>query len=97
MTSVPKPLKFLRPHYEELAAIQAAMPDEIPVGIVETVATAVGLGSKEPLATEKSLLADILSVLAMTYSDTGKRDTLHYRLSGGSQEDPGCWGHEYVR
>lgn len=33
----------------------------------------------------------------MTYSDTGKRETLHYRLTSGSQEAPGLWGHEYVR
>ena len=33
----------------------------------------------------------------MTYSDTGKRETLSYRLKGGSEEDPGLWGHEYVR
>jgi 26S proteasome regulatory subunit N1 len=45
----------------------------------------------------QSLLASILSVLAMTYSDTGKRDTLFYRLLSGSTEAPGSWGHEYVR
>ena len=33
----------------------------------------------------------------MTYSDTGKRDTLYYRLLSGSTEAPGLWGHEYVR
>jgi 26S proteasome regulatory subunit N1 len=33
----------------------------------------------------------------MTYSDTGKRDTLVYRLRSASTEDPGLWGHEYVR
>lgn len=33
----------------------------------------------------------------MTYSDTGKRDTLTYRLRSTSTEDPGIWGHEYVR
>ena len=33
----------------------------------------------------------------MTYSDTGKRDTLHYRLLSQSSEQPGLWGHEYVR
>jgi 26S proteasome regulatory subunit N1 len=45
----------------------------------------------------QSLLASILSVLAMTYSDTGKRDTLYFRLISGSEESPGSWGHEYVR
>lgn len=33
----------------------------------------------------------------MTYSDTGKRDTLYFRLISGSHESPGSWGHEYVR
>lgn len=33
----------------------------------------------------------------MTYSDTGKRDTLYYRLISESTEAPGSWGHEYVR
>ncbi|RXK34811.1 26S proteasome regulatory subunit N1 [Tremella mesenterica] len=78
MTSVPKPLKFLRPHFEELQKIREGWD--------------VGLKA------ERALLASILSVLAMTYSDTGKRDTLHYSLiSEVNEEDPGSWGHEYVR
>jgi 26S proteasome regulatory subunit N1 len=97
LTSVPKPLKYLRPHYAELATIQASWPTTLPSSILDTVSSAVGLGSKEPVISEKSLFADILSVLAMTYSDSGKRETLSYRLKGGSEEDPGLWGHEYVR
>ncbi|KAG9307203.1 hypothetical protein G9A89_017031 [Geosiphon pyriformis] len=73
MTSVPKPLKFLRPHYSTVTEIyQSWIPSD-----------------------NKLALADILSVLAMTY-DEGKRDSLKYRLEG-SPEDPGSWGHEYVR
>jgi len=82
MTSVPKPLKFLRPHYAELQKIY----DQFP--------------TKSQDAATQNLFADILSVLAMTYSDTGKRDTLHYRLRTAGKrddEDPGSWGHEYVR
>lgn len=49
----------------------------------------------------QSLFADILSVLAMTYSDTQPRGTLHYRLLANSMSqtssDPGSWGHEYIR
>jgi 26S proteasome regulatory subunit N1 len=52
----------------------------------------------------QSLFADILSVLAMTYSDTEPRGTLRYRLFAASMRpptsplaDPGDWGHEYVR
>jgi len=83
MTSVPKPLKFLHPHYPELQ------------GLYETW----------PKSQDKSLFADILSVLAMTYSDTQPRGTLRYRLLAAqllpegstSLSDPGSWGHEYVR
>ncbi|GBB88799.1 hypothetical protein RclHR1_01540022 [Rhizophagus clarus] len=73
MTSVPKPLKFLRPHYVTVTDVyENWLPGD-----------------------NKLFLADILSVLAMTY-DEGKRDSLKYRLQG-SREDPGSWGHEYVR
>ncbi|KAF5383134.1 hypothetical protein D9615_005031 [Tricholomella constricta] len=82
MTSVPKPLKFLRPHYPDLQALYETWP----------------------ISEEKSLFADILSVLAMTYSDTQPRGTLKYRLLSASLRpadsplaDPGTWGHEYVR
>ncbi|KAI0264754.1 26S proteasome regulatory complex non-ATPase subcomplex Rpn1 subunit [Gloeopeniophorella convolvens] len=82
MTSVPKPLKFLRPHYPDLQNLyELWSPSE-----------------------DKSLFADILSVLAMTYSDTEPRGTLRYRLLAASMRpptsplaDPGDWGHEYVR
>ncbi|KAJ7620450.1 hypothetical protein FB45DRAFT_1094630 [Roridomyces roridus] len=57
-----------------------------------------------PASEDKSLFADILSVLAMTYSDTQPRGTLRYRLLSASLRpansplaDPGTWGHEYVR
>ncbi|KAK6983880.1 hypothetical protein R3P38DRAFT_3233228 [Favolaschia claudopus] len=57
-----------------------------------------------PAFDDKSLFADILSVLAMTYSDTQPRGTLRYRLwssslwpEGSPLADPGTWGHEYVR
>lgn len=96
MTSVPKPLKFLRPHFDELARLQESMSETSPTSLLSTVVEAVGLGG-EVKVQDKALFADILSVLAMTYSDSGKRDTLGYRLKGGSEEDPGCWGHEYVR
>ncbi|WVN89474.1 uncharacterized protein L203_104698 [Cryptococcus depauperatus CBS 7841] len=77
MTSVPKPLKFLRPFYEEMGRIREGWNDN--------------------LQEQKSLLASILSVLAMTYSDTGRRETLYFRIISGSTEAPGLWGHEYVR
>lgn len=55
------------------------------------------------LIVPQSLFADILSVLAMTYSDTQPRGTLRYRLlsaqlsSSKHLSEPGLWGHEYVR
>jgi len=88
MTSVPKPLKFLRPVYPSLQTLYESWPASL----------------------DKALFAEILSVLAMTYSDTQPRGTLKYRLlsdeivasiSGTTADekknDPGSWGHEYVR
>ncbi|KAF5948280.1 hypothetical protein HYC85_014237 [Camellia sinensis] len=74
MTSVPKPLKFLRPHYGTLKAYYETMAD----------------------SELQKFLADILSVLAMTMSAEGERESLKYRLLG-SEGDIGSWGHEYVR
>src|ERR1700691_3956539 len=44
----------------------------------------------------QSSMADMLSVLGMTYSDEDRRDTLKYRLLSPSK-DIGSWGHEYMR
>nr|CAD1827733.1 unnamed protein product [Ananas comosus var. bracteatus] len=74
MTSVPKPLKFLRPHYGTLKEYFERMPE----------------------SDLKKYLADILSVLALTMSAEGERESLKYRLLG-SEGDIGSWGHEYVR
>jgi 26S proteasome regulatory subunit N1 len=74
MTAVPKPLKFLRPHYATLTKLY----DEWPAG------------------DNKTSLADVLSVIGMTYSDEDKQDTLKYRLLAPTS-DIGSWGHEYVR
>jgi len=74
MTSVPKPLKFLRPHFETL------------------IKTFEDMGQGD----NKLALADILSVLAMTFSKQGSRESLKYKLMGNST-DLGSWGHEYVR
>ncbi|GAB2274772.1 26S proteasome non-ATPase regulatory subunit 2 A [Dionaea muscipula] len=74
MTSVPKPLKFLRPHYGTLKSYYETMRD----------------------SDQKRLLADILSVLALTMAAEGERESLKYRLLG-SEGDIGSWGHEYVR
>jgi 26S proteasome regulatory subunit N1 len=78
MTSVPKPLKFLRPFYNELISLSEKW-------------------NTDELEKERALCCSIISVLAMTYSDNGQRDTLHYRITSGSKEAPGDWGNEYVR
>ena len=75
MTSVPKPLKFLRPHYAPLKLHFAAM----------AAADA-----------NRTLLADVLSVLGMTMAADDVRESLNFRLLG-SKEDLACWGHEYIR
>uniref|UniRef100_A0A0E0HK64 26S proteasome non-ATPase regulatory subunit 2 homolog n=1 Tax=Oryza nivara TaxID=4536 RepID=A0A0E0HK64_ORYNI len=72
MTSVPKPLKFLRPHYGTLKAYFETMPE----------------------SELKKYMADILSVLALTMSAEGERESLKYRMIG-SEGDIGSWGHEY--
>ena len=74
MTSVPKPLKFLRPHYSKMIEIYTSWPES------ET----------------RKFLADILSVLAMSFADESARNSIKYRLLGTKQE-AGLWGHEYVR
>lgn len=76
MTAVPAPLKFLRPHYDDLAALY----------------------EKWPAGAEKDSLADMLSVLGMTYGDEEDLQTLKFRLlARGKDEDLGSWGHEYIR
>ncbi|KAF4310898.1 Proteasome/cyclosome regulatory subunit [Botryosphaeria dothidea] len=74
MTAVPKPLKFLRPHYESLEKTYESWLE----------------------GADKQSLADMMSVLGMTYSDENRRDTLKYRLLSPSK-DLGSWGHEYMR
>ncbi|KAI0469522.1 armadillo-type protein [Xylaria cf. heliscus] len=74
MTAVPKPLKFLRPHYETLTKLYEDWPE----------------------GEDKASLADVLSVIGMTFSDEERQDTLKYRLLSPS-EDIGSWGHEYTR
>eukprot|EP01103_Thecamoeba_quadrilineata_P019196 TRINITY_DN766_c0_g4_i1.p1 TRINITY_DN766_c0_g4~~TRINITY_DN766_c0_g4_i1.p1 ORF type:complete len:865 (-),score=217.23 TRINITY_DN766_c0_g4_i1:30-2624(-) len=74
MTSVPKPLKFLRPHYDTLKTFFESMEE----------------------GTNKKLLADILSILSMTMSKPGVRDSLAYKFKGNTS-DLSSWGHEYVR
>jgi 26S proteasome regulatory subunit N1 len=74
MTAVPKPLKFLRCHFEPLKEHYASMSTS------ET----------------KEHLADVLSVLAMTFGSESEVESLRFRLVG-SGEALGLFGHEYIR
>ncbi|TVY51386.1 26S proteasome regulatory subunit rpn-1 [Lachnellula cervina] len=74
MTAVPKPLKFLRPHYEPM----------------------IELYEKWPAGDDKTSLADVLSVIGMTFSDEDRQDTLKFRLLAPTS-DIASWGHEYTR
>jgi 26S proteasome regulatory subunit N1 len=74
MTAVPKPLKFLRPHYEPM----------------------IKLYEEWPTGDDKTSLADVLSVIGMTFSDEDRQDTLKFRLLAPTS-DIGSWGHEYTR
>ncbi|KAJ8145643.1 hypothetical protein OXX80_006261 [Metschnikowia pulcherrima] len=78
MTAVPKPLKFLRPHFPLMHEIYEKW-------------ASTNVSQKLVLS-----LADVLSVLAMTNSDTGKQDSLKFRLIAG-EETVADWGHEYMR
>ena len=81
MTSVPKPLKFLRPHFDKIK------------GFFKDASSST---KKESIASNKEL-ADILSVIATTYADErGQNEALYYRLKG-VQGPIDAWGHEYVR
>ena len=75
MTSVPKPLKFLREHYGGLK------------NYLE------GLAANDEC---RSVLANILSVLAMTSAESGSMETLKFKLESGIK-DVSSWGHEYSR
>lgn len=97
MTSVPKPLKFLRPHFGELKQLYETIPKTVDNDSLEL----------------RARLADVLSVLAMTLGKPEDRESLHFKLAaiqdynalaerGGESnkeivKDLGSWGHEFVR
>lgn len=99
MTSVPKPLKFLRPHFNVLKLFYMDLQnagDSLDNDSIELQAR----------------LADVLAVLAMTMGKPEDRESLRFKLAGGKfyerlealgaksqhQEDNlGSWGHEFVR
>lgn len=93
MTSVPKPLKFLRPHYDVLKKCHG------DVLVTDSNTEALLLRAR---------LGDVLSVLAMTLGKEEERESLKFKLSGMEDynalpagdrpsDNLGSWGHEYVR
>jgi len=110
MTSVPKPLKFLRPHYDKLKEIHAKITDPaVKVGVLSVksfsfvafkqICKLVCIAEWKWMFIELAYLqkacADVISVLGMTVAD-GKRDCLQYKLLGVDSVID-SWGHEYVR
>jgi 26S proteasome regulatory subunit N1 len=62
MTSVPKPLKFLRPHFADIKQLHVDLArDATPDNATREL---------------RARLADVLAVLAMTMGNHGKRDRL---------------------
>ena len=104
MTSVPKPLKFLRPFYQDIKKLHAliVIPSSLDI-------------SHNDILLLRAKLADVLSVLAMTMGKPQERESLKFKLSGMADykilledrqlkedvEEPsaylGSWGHEFVR
>ncbi|KAJ7879551.1 hypothetical protein B0H14DRAFT_2709174, partial [Mycena olivaceomarginata] len=89
MTSVPKPLKFLRPLYLDLQTLYETWPTS---------------EDKVCRFRFHYRFSRTFSVLAMTCSDTQPRGTLRYRLlsaslrpAGSPLAGHGTWWHEYVR
>jgi 26S proteasome regulatory subunit N1 len=99
MTSVPKPLKFLRPHYSTLKDLYTKLSED---AAINTDIDSLILRAR---------LADVLSVLAMTMGADDDCESLKFKLSGmkdydilkqqgkvvNEDDNLGCWGHEYVR
>lgn len=92
MTAVPKPLKFLMPHYADLTTTYEGWPsgnEKVGHSLSEWCTLSC-------LQSLQDSLADVLSVLGMTQGDEEKLETLKYRLLAPSK-DLGSWGHEYIR
>lgn len=99
MTSVPKPLKFLCPHFAKIKAHHASFSGGDDLVDVEMIVL-------------RARLADVLAVLAMTMGKHEERESLKFKLSAFKDYDLlkargeksrvdddnlGSWGHEFVR
>lgn len=84
MTSVPKPLKFLRPHYPELKELLQSWP-------LQGVSTT----DQSLFAEILSVLA--MTYADNSNRETLKYRMQASEVGGQEAEDPGLWGNEYVR
>jgi 26S proteasome regulatory subunit N1 len=98
MTSVPKPLKFLRPHYATLKTYY----EELEKSTNPSANDGIELRAR---------LAEVMAVLAMTMSKPEDRESLAYKLKAVNdfktlrangatfveEATLGSWGHEFVR
>jgi 26S proteasome regulatory subunit N1 len=99
MTSVPKPLKFLRPHFVVLKELHTTIAKE-------------GDAADNDGLELRQRLADVLAVLAMTMAKPEDRESLKFKLAAFKDYDMimsrgvtpktvddnlGSWGHEFVR
>ena len=80
MTSVPKPFKFLKTHYQALKENYASIPDS---------------KYKVTTSLTQKLYADFMSALSMIFGEKGERQSLFFLLQG-NVGDFTTWGHEYV-
>lgn len=101
VTSVPKPFKFLQPHYAPLVTRFGAYAGAAATKCDTRAARARAASRPLPQsrahpATCRTLFADVLSVLSMTMGAADGRWTLKYKLLG-DRSDIGDWGSEYVR
>lgn len=92
MTAIPKPLKFLGPHYATFKSVFAALPPAARAAPAPSSAPS-SLSASLPLA---ALFADVISVLGMVFGPESARDCLHFKLQGDAS-DIAPWGAEYVR
>lgn len=98
MTSVPKPLKFLRPHFARIKDLYTSMES---TGDLDDASLAF-----------RARLADVLAVLAMTMGKPEERESLKFKLAGAkdyetlaskgdaskhADDNLNSWGHEFVR
>ncbi len=112
MTSVPKPLKFMIPHYDAVkAAHDGAEGETITLIEYSSIYRSFDYFTGRPAIRDASVrrsCADVVSVLAMTMGgstedEEGKKnkkvnETLEYKLKGNyDSENVEAWGHEYMR